>query len=54
MAGMNCLLRGTVGEIVATEDGAALMLEALAECQAVAAASGFSPRAKAASGSRRC
>jgi 2-dehydropantoate 2-reductase len=44
MAGMNCLLRGTVGDIAATEDGAALMLEALAECQAVAAASGFSPR----------
>jgi 2-dehydropantoate 2-reductase len=44
MAGMNCLLRGTVGDIVATDDGAALMLGALAECQAVAAASGFSPR----------
>src|SRR6266568_2582507 len=25
MAGMNCLLRGTIGEIVATQDGAALM-----------------------------
>ncbi len=47
MAGMNCLLRGTVGEIVATRDGAALMIAALAECQAVAAAAGFSPRPQA-------
>jgi len=47
MAGMNCLLRGTVGEIVATQDGAALMTAALAECHAVAAASGFAPRPQA-------
>jgi len=46
MAGMNCLLRGSVGDIAATGDGAALMSEALAECQAVAAASGFSSRAQ--------
>ena len=44
MAGMNCLMRGTIGEIVATEEGEALMIEALAECQAVAAASGHAPR----------
>jgi len=44
MAGMNCLLRGTIGEIVATDDGAALMRDALAECHSVAAASGFAPR----------
>jgi len=44
MAGMNCLFRGTIGEIMATQDGEALMIAALAECQAVAAASGFSPR----------
>ena len=44
MAGMNCLLRGNIGEIVATEDGEALMMEALAECQAVAAAAGHPPR----------
>src|SRR5207247_7871820 len=44
MAGMNCLMRGTIGEIVAADDGAALVREALAECQAVAAASGFAPR----------
>jgi 2-dehydropantoate 2-reductase len=44
MAGMNCLLRGNVGEIVATEDGEALMVAALAECRAVAEAAGFAPR----------
>ena len=44
MAGMNCLFRGTIGEIVATEDGASLMRDALAECQGVAAAVGFAPR----------
>jgi 2-dehydropantoate 2-reductase len=41
MAGMNCMMRGTIGEIAATEDGPALMLELFAENQAVAAAAGF-------------
>lgn len=44
MAGMNCLMRGTVGEIVATEEGAALMVEAIDEVAAIAAAAGFAPR----------
>ena len=44
MAGMNCLMRGNIGEIAGTRDGAALMLAALAECRAVAAAAGFAPR----------
>ncbi|MBV9863213.1 MAG: 2-dehydropantoate 2-reductase [Alphaproteobacteria bacterium] len=44
MAGMNCLMRGSVGEIAATDDGAALMLELLTECQRIAAAAGYSPR----------
>ena len=44
MAGMNCLMRGTVGEITATEDGPALMLQLLSEAQAVAEAAGYSPR----------
>ena len=44
MAGMNCLMRGNVGEIVATEEGEALMAEALRECQTVAEAAGFAPR----------
>src|SRR5947208_11717464 len=46
MAGMNCLMRGTVGEIVATEDGSALMCAALGECEAVAAAAGLAPRSQ--------
>jgi 2-dehydropantoate 2-reductase len=47
MAGMNCLMRGNVGEIVATEEGEALMVEALAECRGVAEAAGFAPRTQA-------
>lgn len=41
MAGMNCLMRGTIGEIAGTQDGAALMLELFEENQAVAKAAGF-------------
>src|SRR5437763_1469447 len=47
MAGMNCLMRGNIGEIVATQDGKATMLAALAECRAVAAKAGFAPRPQA-------
>jgi 2-dehydropantoate 2-reductase len=46
MAGMNCLMRGDIGEIAATEDGADLMRELLAECGEVATAAGFAPRAE--------
>jgi 2-dehydropantoate 2-reductase len=45
LAGMNCLMRGSVGDILAADDGESLMLELLAECEAVAAASGFPTRA---------
>lgn len=38
-AAMTCLMRGTVGEIMATQTGPALMAQAMAECRAVAAAS---------------
>ena len=41
MAGMNCLMRGTIGEIAATDDGTALMLDLFAENQAVAKAAGY-------------
>jgi 2-dehydropantoate 2-reductase len=44
MAGMNCLMRGNIGEIVATDDGETLMRAALRESQAVAEAAGFPPR----------
>ena len=44
MAGMNCLMRGTIGDIAATADGAELMLQLFAENQAVAEAAGYSLR----------
>lgn len=44
MAGMNCLMRGTIGDIAATDDGVRLMLALFAETQGVAAAAGFPPR----------
>src|SRR5215207_5494200 len=47
MAGMNCLLRGNIGEIVATDGGRELMLDALAECRAVAKTAGYEPRPQA-------
>jgi 2-dehydropantoate 2-reductase len=44
LAGLNCLMRGSVGDILATEDGESLTLELLSECEAVATASGHPPR----------
>ncbi len=44
MAGMTCLMRGNVGQIMQADDGAALMGEALAEADAVAAAAGHASR----------
>ena len=44
LAGMNCLMRGSVGDILAADEGENLMLELVAECEAVATASGFPPR----------
>lgn len=46
LAGMTCLMRGTVGDIVATADGAALTEQLLGECAATAAAAGHAPRPK--------
>ena len=45
IASMCASMRGTVGDIVAAEDGAALMRETLAECCRVAAAHGHEPSA---------
>jgi 2-dehydropantoate 2-reductase len=45
LASMTCLMRANVGEISATQDGAALMLRTLEDCAAVAAAAGNAPRA---------
>jgi 2-dehydropantoate 2-reductase len=38
---MTCLMRGSVGDIVATPSGAKLVLALLGECASVAAAEGF-------------
>ena len=43
LASMCCALRGVTGDILASEDGTALMLETVDECRAVAAAAGFDP-----------
>jgi 2-dehydropantoate 2-reductase len=47
MAGMNCLMRGNIGEIIGTQDGERVMLAALAECRQVAEAAGYPPRPQA-------
>ena len=44
LAAMNCLMRASVGAIMRTDDGEALMGEMLEECRKVAAASGHLPR----------
>ncbi|WP_119461374.1 2-dehydropantoate 2-reductase [Rhodospirillaceae bacterium SYSU D60014] len=44
LAGMTCLMRASVGAIMATEEGERLMLEFLDECATVAAAAGYAPR----------
>ena len=44
MASMTCLMRATVGEIMQTDDGEALMLQTLNECDLVAHAAGHRPR----------
>lgn len=44
MAGMNCMMRGSVGDIMAAPEGEALTRDFFAECRTVAAAAGFPPR----------
>jgi len=43
LAGITCLMRGSIGEIAATPHGAAAALALLEECRATAAASGYPP-----------
>jgi len=50
LAAMTCLMRGTVGDIVATEDGARLMTETYDACARAAQAAGHAPREKAMAG----
>jgi len=42
--GMCCLMRGSVGEVAKTDDGAALMLEMIDDCAAATTAAGFPQR----------
>jgi 2-dehydropantoate 2-reductase len=44
LAGGTCLFRGTIGDILATPEGAERMLDLLEECRAVADANGYAPR----------
>ena len=46
IASMCSAMRGTVGDIAATEEGAAIMTEILEECRKVAAAEGHAPSDK--------
>jgi 2-dehydropantoate 2-reductase len=48
IAGMCSAMRGTVGDIAASDDGAAIMAEAFEECCKVAAAEGYAPSEKVA------
>lgn len=47
LAAMTCLMRGTVGDILASDDGAALFAATYAACTGAAAAAGHAPRAAA-------
>lgn len=53
LAGMTCLMRASIGEIVAAPGGEALLLQMLEECTAVAAAHGHAPREAVLEGTRR-
>ncbi len=44
LAGMTCMMRASMGDIVATRDGRRLILAAIDECAAIAVASGQAPR----------
>ncbi len=52
LAGMTCLLRASVGEIVATPEGRQLMLDTIEECAAIAGAYGHAPRPHVIDGTR--
>lgn len=44
LAAMTCLMRGTVGEILATPDGGALMRRCMDSCIAISTREGYPPR----------
>ena len=45
LAGMTCLMRGTLGDILSTADGRALMQRYIDSCVLIAAKEGYAPRA---------
>lgn len=53
LAAGTCLMRGSVGEIASTADGQAIMLNLLAEAQAVSAAAGYRVRPQADGAARK-
>ena len=53
LATMTCLMRASVGDIMATNDGEALMDETLQACVRTAAAAGHPPRERALAGARK-
>jgi len=53
LASMTCLMRGSVGDIMAARDGEALMEETLQACVKTAAAAGHAPREKVLAGFRK-
>ena len=52
LAAMTCLMRGSVGDILAADDGAALFAQTFAACQGAARAAGFEPREASMAGFR--
>jgi 2-dehydropantoate 2-reductase len=52
IAGMCSAMRGTIGDIMASDEGEAIMTEILEECRKVAAAEGYPPSDKAFAGVR--
>ena len=53
LATMTCLMRGAVGDIVAADEGAALVTETLEACAGTTAAAGHAPREKAVAAFRK-
>lgn len=53
LAGMTCLMRASIGEIVSAPEGETLLLQMLDECTAVAAAHGCAPRPAVLEGTRK-
>jgi len=52
LAGMTCLMRGSVGDIVAADEGRRFTEQLLAECATIAGAAGYPPRPQALEQSR--